>query len=108
MKMTMLLVEGEPLNLNSHSSFVIKVNKVFRLKTYVDDDSGTPHVEAAIVALVPQHFRRKVSRSSDHALPETLFSDDAGETEVAQFYLKNKNRNKLFLWGIINLLFWKV
>ena len=60
------------------------------MKTYVDDDSGTPHVEAAIVALVSQHFRREVSRSSDHTFPETLFSDDPSESEIAQFDLKTK------------------
>ena len=55
--------------------------------THVYDDSCGPHVQAPVVALVPEHLRGQVGRGADDALAEALLADDARKTEITEFHL---------------------
>lgn len=53
----------------------------------VDDDAHRPHVQGAVVALVPQDLGGEVGRRAHHRAPEGLLPDDPSEAEVAEFDL---------------------
>lgn len=61
------------------------------LQPDVDDDADRPHVQRAVVALVPEHLRRQVRRRADHRAPERLLADDPGEAEVTELHLQRED-----------------
>ena len=67
-----------------------------REKSYIDDDTSAPHVQAAIVALVPENLWSEIGRGSHHALPEAFLTNDARKSEITQFHLKNRKKFKTF------------
>lgn len=53
----------------------------------VHNDTHRPHVQWAVVAAATDHLGRQVSGRSHYWATKRLFTNDAGETEVAQFHL---------------------
>lgn len=62
-------------------------------ETDIDDHTHGPHVQRAVVALVPKHLRGEVRRGSYHRTPKRLLTNNTCKTEITQLHLQDKPRN---------------